>query len=143
MPGVWKERSCTCGRCSGVQCSPKAGGMETRTQSPLSKEKGEHAHSSNLWAQEEGTDGYPLFSVLCQALGSARGGWCYLAGSRANQNTSNAPKSFNQRLWQSGTWLQEAGLGQEHVSLIQRVAGQSQEHRQAAWPQTCSGHLRP
>lgn len=82
-----------------VRCSSKDGGMETCARSPLSKEKGGHAHSGNLWAQEEGADGYPLFSVLCQALGSTRG------GSRANQNISNALKSFNQRLWQSGTWL--------------------------------------
>lgn len=71
-----------------VWCSPKAGGMEMHAQSPLSKEKGGHVR---MWAQEEGTDGYPLSSVLHQALGSIRGGWNYLAGSRTNQNTSNGP----------------------------------------------------
>lgn len=87
---------------------------------PMVQGEGEHAHSTNLWgAQEEGRMVPLLFSVLCQLPGSTRGR--LVSPSRRQgqpEHLRNASKSSNQRLWQSGTWLWEAGLAQEGCSLL-------------------------
>lgn len=88
----------------------------------------EHTPRSNLrGALEEGRMVVPLFSVLCQPPGSTRGRLVSLSrGQGQPEHLSNASKSLNQRPWQSGTQLWEAGWGREGFAVIQRLTGRSQ-----------------
>lgn len=83
-----------------------------------------------------------LFFVLCWLPVPTEGGWCHLAGGRTNQSISGVPHSPSPRdPGAVGTGCSWRDLAKKtFFGFRQSLDSHRPEHRQAAWPQPCTGN---